>query len=145
MGRTSFSGPVYGAKAVLFSGFSAALSTGANGANSTFAMITVPPGEDWYVTDVFAFRKSTGSTGLVCTARMNSSVIATITLNSSLNDASSRAEVAPDGGEKEGTLVPSGAVFSFAAGTSSLASTSSELSMWARGYTRFKDSSRYAF
>lgn len=146
MGYARFSGPVYGAKGTMLTGYQAAISSGGgNGMNSTILSVVVPVGEQWYATDLLVYRKSTGSTGMACTLRLNSSVIATVNLNSSLADASSKAEIAPDGGEKEGTLLDSGQTVSLQAVTSSVCSTSSDLTMIVRGYTRYLDSSRYAF
>ena len=49
MGKTAFSGPVYGAKANLFSFGPTAV---ANGSTALVASAIVPPYESWYITEV---------------------------------------------------------------------------------------------
>lgn len=51
MGKTAFSGPVYGAKGLLMS---AGPFATAGGTTSAFASIVVPAYETWYVTETFA-------------------------------------------------------------------------------------------
>lgn len=52
MGKTSFSGPVYGAKSNLFS-FGPTRGD-ANGSTTLVASAVVPPYETWYLTELFA-------------------------------------------------------------------------------------------
>jgi len=66
MGKTSFSGPVYGAKSMLWKvGPAAAATTNASTVNAFaqpgYGRIAVPPGEDWIVTGAY-LRCSTCST-----------------------------------------------------------------------------------
>ena len=49
MGKTSFSGPVYGAKATLFS--FGPVNSQATG-STTIGGVVVPAGEDWYATEL---------------------------------------------------------------------------------------------
>jgi len=143
MGRTSFSGPVYGAKATLFTAYQHTQSSGAgNGLTSTIVNVTVPAYEDWYATEVFAYRGSTGSTGLICRVLDDSTIVGTVTLNSSLQDASSGAIVTADGGEYEGARIAAGSVVSFTLANSSVAPTSSNITITLRGFTRLIDSTR---
>ena len=143
MGITRFSGPAYGAKATLLTGYQAVISSGAgNGISSTTNIFTIPAGEDWYATELSAFRKSTGSTGMACALLDDSTVVATATINSSLADASTTVTITADGGEYEGTRLAAGSVIAFRVTTSSVCSTSSDLTMTLRGFTRWVDSSR---
>lgn len=52
MGKTAFSGPVYGAKSNLFS-FGPTRGD-ANGSTTLIASVVVPPYETWYLTELFA-------------------------------------------------------------------------------------------
>lgn len=143
MGKTSFSGPVYGAKATLFTAYQHTQSSGAgDGINSTIAKVTVPAYEDWYATELFASRGSTGSTGLICRVLDDSTALVSVTLNSSLADASSGAIVTADGGEYEGSRIVAGSVVSFTLVNSSVTPTSSNITMTLRGFTRLIDSTR---
>lgn len=51
MGKTAFSGPVYGTKGGLFSFGPTAQ---ANGSTTLIAAVVVPPYETWYLTELFA-------------------------------------------------------------------------------------------
>ncbi len=63
MGKTSFSGPAFGAYGLLWSAGQEVGITST--AASTIANLTVPVGQDWYICHVMASRESTGSTALV--------------------------------------------------------------------------------
>lgn len=144
MGRSAFSGPVYGAKATLLSAFIETASTGGgNGSTIVLGTYVVPTYEDWFVTEVFANRASTGSTGLKFSVIDDGSTIASATINSSLADASTAIIAATDGGEYEGTRIAAGSTVQLAIfnGSSGLAA-SSRCSMIVRGFTRLVDSTR---
>lgn len=63
MGRTSFSGPVYGAKSLL--GVASIGTIGPSVTDSEIAELLVPANEDWYVTDVQAYCLNQGNGGTV--------------------------------------------------------------------------------
>lgn len=137
MGRTNFSGPLYGAKATLF-GVTAAASTGSS---AVFSGARVPSGEDWYVTELSLYRASTGSTSLVISLHDDSTLVTTVGVGgSSLAGAGSVTILAADGGEYEGTRIASGSVLTLS--HSSHAGPNAGLTVVVRGYTRFIDSTR---
>jgi hypothetical protein len=71
MGKTSFSGPVYGAKSLLWT-YGPYTQTGSSGASTVLvtanAARPVPAYEDWYITEV-EFRTSTNSSVAAAHAR----------------------------------------------------------------------------
>src|SRR3990167_6142620 len=97
MGKTAYSGPVFGSYSLLWTASqeAAIVSTAA----STIANLTVPAGQDWYITDVMASRESTASTALVVELLDDSTSIATVAITSSLADASGSTHLTPDAGE----------------------------------------------
>jgi hypothetical protein len=119
MGKTAFSGPVYGAKSLLFGASFAAGSTGAT--TSVIARTVVPPYEDWYITEFaasfstgssvgnnFVLKSDGGSSGLPRYQGQPSTVAQTIaSINSgtstTLNTVSTPT---PTAGEYEGVYVP---------------------------------------
>ena len=63
MGRTSFSGPLYGAKAKLCSFYKASIAAEADDAE--LGELLVPSGEDWYITNVHAYCTDSGASATV--------------------------------------------------------------------------------
>jgi hypothetical protein len=133
MGKTSYSGPVYGAKATLFSfgPVNAATSTVLGG-------VVVPAGEDWYATELSVFRNSTGSTTAIVSALDDSTLVgATAAITSSVTAASAIKIFTPDGGEYEGTRIASGSTVTF-----TVSDTNLGLLVSLSGYRRFINSTR---
>jgi hypothetical protein len=143
MGRTRFTGPVYGAKQTLFSIGASTLSSGAGSGVSTIAAGTIVPlGEDWYVTEFQAFRGSTGSSATGFWVTDDSTVMSSITITSTVANANSIAIITPDGGEKEGARIASGSTVHFWYSNSSAQGGLSNCSWALFGYRRFVNSSR---
>ena len=142
MGKTSFSGPAYGAQGTLYSGQLSAFSSGA--ISTVIGRIVVPVGQDWFATDFDVARQSTGSTGLGLAVYDDGTVISSIVLNSSLADASSVAEITPDGGEYAGTRIAAGSTVTFRAVQGSSSPASSGLYFNLCGYVRYVASTRNA-
>lgn len=133
MGKTSFSGPVYGSKETLFSVGPIAASTGAVAA---CAGTIVPSGEDWYATELVLFRNSTGSTNLVLTLLDDSSAVGTVGVGGSSATAASAITVLPtDSGEFEGTKIAGGSTITFS--HSSHAGPNINLFVALHGFRRF--------
>ena len=161
MGYTRFSGPVYGAKSLLWS-FGPYTQTGSTGASTALftanASRPVPAYEDWYITEV-EFRTSTNSSvaaghGVYLKSEGGSTVVpsrmdgkaSTVaqTIASLVNAAGSTTwstlvTIAATAGEVEGLYVPAG---------SSLRIVSSGITligggqMNVYGYPRYIDSTR---
>lgn len=148
MGKTAYSGPVYGAKSLLWS-YSRSSTTPPSTAAYTAAQMVIPAGQDWFVTDFSCFRESTHSTAFVISvvddssrAQASSAVVASLAITSSLANQVASTVVAADAGEYEGRRVAAGSTVSLniASGNSSV--TSSPVAAWAYGYIRFVSSTR---
>lgn len=137
MGKCAMSGPVYGAKATLFSFGPVTPSTGATG---TLGGTIVPAGEDWFATEVALYRNSTGSTNLVVSVLDDSTSAATVGVGGSSIAAGAVTIFATDGGEYEGYRLASGSVVTFT--HSSHAGPNTNLLVTLRGFTRFINSTR---
>lgn len=161
MGKTAFSGPVYGAKSVLWvCGPSAAASTSA----STVAAFTqagygkrvVPAYEDWFVTEAYLtcstastvanaaqwiLKTEGGSTTVPRSngqASTNAATILTIASGGSSNvNGAATAAVTP--GEYEGTWCPAGSTLRW---VSSYADAPTLPQMQVMGFIRYIDSTR---
>ena len=144
MGRTRFSGPVYGAKQTLYSIGASTLSSGSgNGvANSIFAGTIVPVGEDWYACEFQAFRGSTGSSATGFAVLDDSTVVSSITFTSTTAAQNSINIITPDGGEKEGVRIASGSTVHFVYSNSSAQGGLSNVAVSLFGYRRYVTSSR---
>jgi len=144
MGKTAFNGPVYGAKSLLWSvqADNLPISTAAQ----TVASITVPPGEDWVITDFAVFRGSSGSTDFTARLVDDSTAIASVAITSSAASGSGSTRLAKTDGEYTGTLVAEGSVLSFTVqnGNSS-AVGSSAVYGWAYGFPRWLQASTLGF
>lgn len=144
MGKTSFSGPAFGAYSLLWN---AANDVGIEStAASTIANLTIPPGMEWYITSVHASRESTGSTALVVSLLDDSTSIATVAITSSLADASGSTRLTATAGEYAGVRVAEGSVLSLvltSANSSAAALTSSGVKVWVYGYPRWLPSTAW--
>ena len=145
MGKTAFSGPVFGAKSLLASAGVDAVSTGAgDGISTAVGFAIVPSGEDWYVTDFAAGRESTGSTSYGLAVDVNGSNVSSITFTSSLAAQRRINVIAADAGEFAGVRVPTGCTITFRLVVSSGIGASSGVSMALYGYPRYiAGSTRY--
>lgn len=144
MGKTAFSGPVFGAKATLASIRCETISSGAgNGVSTNLASFVVPTYEDWYATELLYHRQSTGSTGITVSAQDDSTVLASTSLNSSLADRAGFVTITPDPGEYQGARIAAGSTVTLNISQSSAAPPSSGVTLTLRGYTRFINSSSY--
>lgn len=144
MGKTAFSGPVYGAAGHLYSVRFDVSSGAGNGVSTEVGYTVVPTGQDWYITDFNVMRMSTGSTGLGIALYDDSTVVSSVVLNSSLANASSRVELPPDGGEFAGVRIAQGSTVTIRAIQSSAVAASSGCYANVLGFVRFVPSTRYA-
>jgi hypothetical protein len=159
MGKTAFSGPVYGAKSLLWSygPFADTHSTGAStGLLNVNSVRTVPPYEDWMITEVVAhvstnsttaghglyLKSEGGSTTGIVRADGNVST-ATQTLASFTTGVSSvftgSTTVAATAGEYEGKWVPAGSTLRI---VSSGVSVMGNVQVNVMGYIRYVNSTR---
>jgi hypothetical protein len=144
MGKTAFSGPVYGAKSLLWSAY---VPVGTSGASATYAVTTVPGYEDWYATETF-FACSSCSTGAASVSSVTTFVINddSSNLHAAVAMASTASgvltTVSADAGEYEGKRIAAGSTLSFviAGGSSSVPIGSARAEL--RGYIRFINSTR---
>ncbi len=138
MGKTSFSGPVYGSKQTLFSVGPATASTGSS---AVFAGTLVPAGEDWFATELSLYRNSTGSTNLVISLHDDSTLMGTVGVGgSSATAASAISIITKDGGEYEGARIASGSLITLS--HSSHAGPNANLFAVLSGFRRFANSTR---
>jgi hypothetical protein len=144
MGKTAFSGPVYGSKSLLWSAF---VLVGTSGVSATYAVTTVPNYEDWFATETF-FACSSCSTGAASISSVATFVISDDSSNlhapvSMTSTASGvLTTVTPDAGEYEGKQIVGGSTLAFviAAGSTALPVGSARAEL--RGYIRYKSSTR---
>lgn len=161
MGKTSFSGPVYGAKSLLWT-FGPYTQTGSSGASTVLvtanASRPVPAYEDWYITEV-EFRTSTNSSvaaahAVLLKSEGGSTVVPSRqdgkpstmaqTIVNVANAAgsttwSTMVTVTPSAGEYEGLFVPAGSSLRI---VSSGVSLLGGLQMNVYGFIRFINSTR---
>ena len=150
MGKTAYSGPVYGAKANLITlAFDAgAISSGASTALLPAASLLVPTYEAWCLTELFANVSTCSSLASQFKVKVeapafggNSSFSTTVfTLGSGTSTsiaASVTATATP--GEYEGLLCPPGSTLRI---VSSAASAMGVTNLNVRGFTRFVSSTR---
>jgi hypothetical protein len=148
MGKTAFSGPVYGAKSLIFS-YSRTSTTAPSTAVFTFAQAIVPTGQDWYVTDFHAFRESTHSTAFTLSLSDDSSratsstrTIASVAIASSAAGSVGSTIVTADAGEYEGKRVASGSTVTLQLANGGSSVTGGTFTAWAYGFIRFVSSTR---
>lgn len=157
MGKTAFSGPVYGAKGLLAKYSAGAVSsTGASSA-LTCAWI-VPPGEDWFITEVSAYCSTCSSGGNLITLKSEggSTVAALREWGDGSNSTKAQtigtatwggstggpilSVMTPTAGEYEGKWVPTGSTVRLV--LSAVVNPIANLNVSLRGYTRFINSTR---
>lgn len=144
MGKTAFSGPVYGAKSALWQPFVISASSGAS--TQIVAATIVPVYEDWYVTET-VYQCSSCSTGAAASS-VASFVIkddgtALHTAVSLLSTATPvLTTMTPDAGEYEGKRIAGGSTLTFeiVAGSSAVPVGTARGEL--RGYIRFVSSTR---
>lgn len=142
MGKTSFSGPVYGAKCLLMS-YSGDLAAGTDASSFTTVIgVNVPAYEDWLVTEFRAFRASTHSTLSVFRLLDDSTVVADIAITSSAGFVAGSTIITPTAGEYEGYLIAAGSSVTLTATPGSSGVVSSGVHLNVYGFIRFKSSSR---
>jgi hypothetical protein len=139
VGKTSFSGPAYGAKSLLWS--MAADKAAGSSVAVVMAGINVPSGEDWYACHLMAFRGSTQSTGAVVALVDDSTSLGTIALTSSLANVSGSFTFTPDPGEYEGVRIASGSSVTLTV-TDASTLAGANWQAWVYGYIRFISSTR---
>jgi hypothetical protein len=147
MGKTAFSGPLYGGKATLISYGINAVSTGSGNGLSSVVLYTciVPSGEDWYATEFNVARDSTGGstvgTGMVVNVQDDGTAVASIG-NTSTTTYNTLSIITPTAGEYEGKQIASGSTVTLAITVSSGGTPSSAVSVTLSGYRRFINSTR---
>lgn len=150
MGKTAFSGPVYGAKSLLWQ--ACAFSSG--GTTRVASVTVLPPYQDWYVTEVtasfstgssagnaFILKTEGGSTTIPRYQGQASTVAQTLTtLNSGTSTSlNTIATLTPTAGEYEGVYVPAGSTVRL---VSSGVNPVSQPNVSVYGYIRFIPSTR---
>jgi hypothetical protein len=137
MGKTAYSGPVYGAKANLISGYYQVVSSATS---QVIASITLPTYESWVVTELIAHCSSC-TTGVARISVLDDSTnLGTGTFVST--GASVVTTITPDAGEYEGAVVAAGSTLTVAANSGSTAVAMGSIQWSLRGYTRFVSSTR---
>ena len=145
MGKTSFSGPVYGAKALLWSVYRNTQLPASNDTTTvTVGQIRVPGYEDWLITEFKAWRGSSGATAVTTTytLRDDSTGVATLVTASSVAGLMLSTTVVRTAGEYEGYQAVANSTLDITVshGGSSVA-ISSNISWWVYGFIRFISSS----
>ena len=146
MGKTAFSGPLWGAKSLLYTVRLETVSTGPGGGAALSTIIggcQVPVGEDWYVTDMTVLRISTGSSVYAVSLVDDSTTISGLTITSTGANAILSTALVPDGGEFSGVRVVAGSTLTVNHTNSTVVGASSGLCVSVFGYPRFIDSTRY--
>ena len=142
MGKTAYTGPLYGAKQTLASIRVSDISSGAgNGVSTSLSVFLCPLGEDWYGTEFSYHRQSTGSTGIEFSVQDDGTKFSSITITSSAADQLGYVSITADAGEYEGRRIAAGSTVSFNIVQSSVAPASSGVSLALYGYRRFISSS----
>lgn len=146
MGKTAFSGPVYGAKSLLWSVHrDNYLPSATDTTTITIASIRVPAYEEWFITEFKAFRGSSGSTAVTTTLNLtdDSTVVASLATTSSATNLMLSTTPAATAGEYEGVYVAANSTLSIAIDNGgSSAAISSHVTAWVYGFVRFLSSTR---
>lgn len=143
MGKTAFSGPLYGAKQTLYSVTHPSLSSGANaGISTVVAGCIIPTGEDWYATEFGAYRGSSGSSVAAFWVQDDSTVVSSVTMTSTDVGVNQMNIITPDAGEYEGARMASGSTISFWYSNSSAQGQLLNVTWSLYGYRRFVSSTR---
>lgn len=158
MGKTAFSGPVYGTKGLLASFCYNVTSSQASTALAVAGAVRIVPSyEDWMVTEVYAtcstcssnaaaiYLKTEGGSTTIAPApwgtgngSTRAATLATITSGTS-TQVSTNAVVTPTAGEFEGSWVPAGSTLRL---VSSANSGIANLQVQVMGYIRYRNSTR---
>ncbi len=138
MGKTAFSGPLFGAKETLISVGPLAASTGSS---AIFAGTVVPPGEDWYATGLSFYRTSTGSSDLAISLHDDSTLVGSLTVGGSSAAGGFRTSFTPDSGEYQGIKIASGSTVTLS--HSSHAGPNASLTVLVNGFRRWIPSTTY--
>lgn len=138
MGKTSFSGPVWGAKQSLLSVGPVSASTGSS---AVFSGTVVPEGEDWFATDLSLYRNSTGSTNLAISLHDDSTLVGSIGVGGSSVAVATVTRFTPDSGEFQGIKIASGSTVTLS--HSSHAGANANLTVVLSGYRRYVASTAY--
>lgn len=145
MGKTAFSGPVYGAKCALWNPFVLKVSSGAT--TQQVAMTRVPTYEEWYVTEAL-FQCSTCSTGAAAASsvanvqfKANNSTLMAPQIFQNTNTVV-LVTLTPTPGEYEGRLIAAGSTITLVAAGGDTAVAMESLRAELRGYIRFVSSTR---
>lgn len=154
MGKTAFSGPVYGAKSLLWAfGPATGTSQATTGLINPTSFRVVPATEDWYITDYYVsgstmssagnnfILKTEGGSTTLPRLNMDSTRAATLfTVNSGTSTTvGTGGAVTASAGEFEGSWVPAGSTLRL---VSSGVNPQSLVSVQVMGYIRWIDSSR---
>lgn len=146
MGKTAFSGPVYGSKSLLWSMHrDNQLPAAGDTTTVTIGQIRVPAYENWLITEFVGYRGSSGSTAVTTTVNLtdDSTVIANLVTVSSVAGLMLSTTVSPTAGEYEGAEVAANSTLAITIGHGgSSAAISSNWTLWAYGYPRFINSTR---
>jgi hypothetical protein len=157
MGKTAFSGPVYGAKGVLAT-FSAGAVTSSGASTALAASWIVPAGEDWFITEYGAYCSTCSSGGNTVTIKSEGG--STTGANREWGDGSNSTKaqtigsltwgtstggpligiVTKTAGEYEGKWVPTGSTVR--AVLSSVLNPIANFNVTLRGFPRFINSTR---
>lgn len=157
MGKTAFSGPVYGAKGVL-AGWAAGGATSTGASSALIGSCIVPSGEDWFVTEIAASCStcSSGGNTLAIKSEGGSTTGASREWGDGSNSTKAQTVgtvtwgtstggpilgiVTKTAGEYEGKWVPTGSTVRIV--LSSAATAITNLNVTLRGYPRFLNSTR---
>ena len=146
MGITRFSGPVYGAKSLLWSAHRDNQLPAANDTTTVVInRVRVPAYEDWFLTELQVHRGSSGATAVTTTYELtdDSTVVADLATTSSVTGLMLSTILTVTPGEYEGyqALANSTLAFQIRHGGSSVA-ISSVVTMSLYGFVRYNDSTR---
>lgn len=133
MGKTAFSGPAFGSKATLMD--YTLVSAASSGA---VAGTIVPPGEDWYATNLSFYRTSTGLSTFAVSVLDDSTVIGTAAATAG-TAGGWISNFTPDSGEYQGVKIASGSTVTFAHNSTQTGVVAVVLS----GYRRWIPSTTY--
>lgn len=165
MGKTAFLGPVYGAKANLWTFFAPGAGNSSNGASTATigvnanAAVTVPPYEDWFVTEgmltvstkssaagavAIYVKTEGGSTNLLGRTfnggnNTNAATIFSFVEGTTSTSWSTWATAPVTAGEYEGTWCPAGSTIRLVSSGTSLPGN---ITFNMHGYRRYIDSTR---
>lgn len=131
MGKTSFSGPVFGGEQILGQGFTESLAASASA--TEFYEVLVPADEDWYATRAQAYCTLAGNAGVADIKDDGTSVLpSTIALTAA---AAVNKDVTADPGEYSGKRIAAASVVTFH-GTNGTTTAATHMIVTLYGYKR---------